>query len=367
MKITPTPAARPSRLSALLAIASLLVAAPLPALPATGDIEVHAQPSDTAPVIGSFPASRSPSPLTLPTPPPQGWSAVEVPGPHSVYVANKDVLKNYDIRPGAEYRVSPSESAAVLGSADAADKTGLVGLKGQFTEYTLDRALVGYIRNRPATAATADAASPVVTVVSSDPTDIAAPAPVAPFDTTLTLGSGAQLTPLQTPVPGDAAASASALPPAAAPTTTPPPPPSPDEVAANAVAPLPPLLTGNGSAFPASTPPPVAAPVAAAAAPAEPFVPAPAGRAADTSATGLPRMILGTFASSKQFFRPSRPYPFQLNDGTGARYAYVDTSRLLLTEKLESFLGRKVVVYGTIRPAPDSKDIVIAAETLKLQ
>ncbi|MDR1279741.1 MAG: hypothetical protein LBK99_02825, partial [Opitutaceae bacterium] len=200
MKTTPTPAARPSRLSALLAIASLLAAtAPFPVLAATGDIKVHAQPSDSAPVIGSLPASRAPSTLTLPTPPPEGWSAVEIPGPHTVYVANKDVLKNYDIRPGAEYRVGASESAAVLGSADAADKTGLVGLAGKFTEYTLDRALVGYIRNGPAPAATVPAASPVVTVVLSDPADIAAAAaPVAPFDTTLTLGSGAQLTPLQT-------------------------------------------------------------------------------------------------------------------------------------------------------------------------
>jgi hypothetical protein len=62
-----------------------------------------------------------------------------------------------------------------------------------------------------------------------------------------------------------------------------------------------------------------------------------------------------------------RPYEFQLNDNGGERYAYLDTSKLLLTEQIDKYIDRTVVVYGTARPVPDSKDIVIQVESLQLQ
>ncbi|RRJ94618.1 hypothetical protein Ga0100231_009955 [Opitutaceae bacterium TAV4] len=301
-------------IAATVAAALALVAAPLRA----NGTPVHSTPADTAPIIGQILADQTPAPLTLPTPPPEGWAAVEVPGPHTVYVADKDVLKNYDVRPGAQYFAEPRADAPVLGLATPTDKTDLAGISGKFTQYKLERTLIGYIRTSPAPASV------------TPPPPPPPPPPRAQSDAG-TFGSGAALVPLQTVAPGD--------------TYSPPPPPPPRRRAR------------AGPRAPAATVPASTSPVTH----------APAGTAATQDSLGLPRMILGTFVSSKQAFRPRRPYDYQLNDDAGTRYAYVDLSRLLLTEQIDRFIGRKVVVFGTIRPVSGTKDIVIAAETLKLQ
>lgn len=122
-------------------------------------------------------------------------------------------------------------------------------------------------------------------------------------------------------------------------------------VAATTVAPT----IGNDTA--ASAPPP-AQPVTA------------IGKAApvgDGGSSALPRLFQGTFASTYSALRPRRPYDFQLNDNAGARYAYVDVSKLLATEQLNKYVGRTVVVYGTARAVGGSKDMVVVAESLQLR
>ncbi len=129
----------------------------------------------------------------------------------------------------------------------------------------------------------------------------------------------------------------------------------------------------------------LAQPVAAGApapAPAAPLSPAPvaptaqgvtaAGKAApmslgDPSGATLPRLFQGKFVSTRSPFRPRRPYDWALNDDAGKRYAFLDISKLLLTEQIESYLDRVVVVYGAARPGPDGKDIVIQVESLQLK
>jgi hypothetical protein len=121
------------------------------------------------------------------------------------------------------------------------------------------------------------------------------------------------------------------------------------------------------------------APVVAAT-PAAPAVPAPetpatvavttAGRAApvgDGGSSALPRLFQGTLASTYNPLRPRRPYDYQLNDDAGSRYAYIDVSKLLVTERISKYLDRTVVIYGTAQAAPGSKDMVIVAESLQLR
>ena len=108
----------------------------------------------------------------------------------------------------------------------------------------------------------------------------------------------------------------------------------------------------------ATAPAPKPAPVVAI--PAAPL-PIKAGSAGD-----LPRLFQGVLASTRSPFHPRRPYDYQLNDANGVRYAYVDTSRLPPLDSVEASLGRTVVVYGEARAVPDSTDMVITAENLRI-
>jgi hypothetical protein len=135
---------------------------------------------------------------------------------------------------------------------------------------------------------------------------------------------------------------------------------------------LPPIATAAASSA-SATPP----------APAAPFSPAPSapvaygngtpGHAApmvnlvDGGSSSLPRQFAGKFVSTRRAFTPRRPYDWALNDDAGRRYAYLDVSKLLLTEQIEKYIGHGVVVYGAVKNVPDSKDIVIEVESLQLK
>jgi hypothetical protein len=95
--------------------------------------------------------------------------------------------------------------------------------------------------------------------------------------------------------------------------------------------------------------------------------PAPAVDNSDGGASALPRQFAGKFVSTRRPFTPRRPYDWALNDDAGKRFAYLDISKLLLTEQIEKYIDHPVVVFGTARPVPDTKDIVIQVETLQLK
>ena len=79
----------------------------------------------------------------------------------------------------------------------------------------------------------------------------------------------------------------------------------------------------------------------------------------------LPRLFSGTFISARRpLLNPNPLYDYQLTDIEGRRFAYVDTKRLVLTEKIESYLGTVVTLNGTIRNTVDGKDLVIDAQSI---
>jgi hypothetical protein len=111
---------------------------------------------------------------------------------------------------------------------------------------------------------------------------------------------------------------------------------------------------------PTLPPAPVSPPVAPATAIGRP---APAA----TNNAALPRMFTGKLVVARRvILNPNPPYDYQLTDSTGRRFAYVDTKRLLLTDKIEAYLDRDISVTGTMRNTVDGKDLVIAAESMKL-
>jgi len=126
---------------------------------------------------------------------------------------------------------------------------------------------------------------------------------------------------------------------------------------------LPPIATAAASSAASM---PSAAPDTYTPAPASnlPGQPAPPSTPSD-SAT-LPRQLTGKFVSTRSVLHPRRPYDWELVDNSGRRFAYVDISKLLLTDRIEKYVGHFVVVFGAAKPVPDTKDIVIQVETLEL-
>ena len=141
----------------------------------------------------------------------------------------------------------------------------------------------------------------------------------------------------------------------------------PAEPVAVPVPPTAPSAAGAGAAAPEAaapapstqTEPAVAAPAPAAA--AAPSAPAPAENIA------LSRLYEGTLASTRSMMPNRKPYHWQLVDPAGKRIAYVDISRLLLTEQIADYSGHAVVVLGSIRPVKDSDDLVIDVVGFRLK
>jgi hypothetical protein len=87
----------------------------------------------------------------------------------------------------------------------------------------------------------------------------------------------------------------------------------------------------------------------------------------DEGNASLSRLFEGTLSSTKSILMPKRPYDWQLDDASGKRIAYVDLSKLLLTDQIENYAGRGVVVLGSLKPVKDTGDLVILVEGLRLK
>lgn len=82
---------------------------------------------------------------------------------------------------------------------------------------------------------------------------------------------------------------------------------------------------------------------------------APSADAGDGGSSVLPRQFAGRFVSTRRALAPRRPYDYALNDDAGKRYAYVDTLKLLLTEQIEKYVDKKVVVVLPAGPPHEGK------------
>ncbi len=126
------------------------------------------------------------------------------------------------------------------------------------------------------------------------------------------------------------------------------------------------IQTGAGAAEAVSSAPAPAVAVATSPTPA-PSAPSGGVASADGSSASLARLFEGTLATTKSLLMPKRPFDWQLVDASGKRIAYVDLSKLLLTDQIENYSGHGVVVLGSLRPVKDSDDLVILVEGLRLK
>jgi hypothetical protein len=154
----------------LLFLGSALITTALAAEPLTRDATVYARPDPGAPVLQVFPAGTLPTPAAnLAEPTPEGWMAVEVPGPHDVFVPNRNVGKSLEVKPGSFLYLRPELTAPVVATMEATDKTDLAGLAGprrDWSKYKLDKPITGYIKL--ATVVTAPN-GPVASAVTAGP------------------------------------------------------------------------------------------------------------------------------------------------------------------------------------------------------
>ncbi len=134
------------------------------------------------------------------------------------------------------------------------------------------------------------------------------------------------------------------------------------------------IRTAPSEASPASAAqasPIAAAPETQAAAPASFPQAAPAPSAAAAPVQGdsvvLSRLFEGKLARTQSMLTPHRPYDWQLVDASGKRIAYVDLSKLLLTERIGNYNGHDVVVLGSMRPVKETNDLVIEVEGFRLK
>jgi len=117
---------------------------------------------------------------------------------------------------------------------------------------------------------------------------------------------------------------------------------------------------------------PVPATPTSQAAPSSPSA-AAAGSSASASAapqgesTGVSKLFEGTLATTRSLLAPRRPFDWQLSDSDGNRIAYVDLTKLLMTDQIENYAGHQVVLLGSLKPVAGGSDLVIEADGLRLK
>ena len=129
----------------LVAVALSVVARTF-AAPLAVTTAVHTKPDATSPAISFLKAGTEPVPApNAPSDLPAGWIAIELPGPFEAYVENKDLTKGLDVKPGVNIRVAPKSDAGVLAVAEKDDKVTITGLRGKWTQLSLEKKLLGYV------------------------------------------------------------------------------------------------------------------------------------------------------------------------------------------------------------------------------
>ena len=157
---------------------ALLAASSLAAAPLSKTTAVHAKPNASSPAIAVLNAGAEPVLATSGEPAPSGWTAVELAGPHEVYVQSKDIMKSLDVRPGASFYTAPKADSAILTTMSKGDAAEISGLHGRWTQIKLQKKVIGYIGDDSVSSISPVAAYPTA-VNSNAPSGVNAPVTLA--------------------------------------------------------------------------------------------------------------------------------------------------------------------------------------------
>jgi hypothetical protein len=119
---------------------------------ATRATPVHAEPRDQSSVLLLVkPGDTLPRPNAV-IRAPAGWSAVSLTGPHDVFVENRFIGKDLDVKPGSPLHKEPKASSPVLTQFTAGDDMEITGLRGRWTQIRINKAVTGYVESTDAPA-----------------------------------------------------------------------------------------------------------------------------------------------------------------------------------------------------------------------
>ncbi len=180
---------------------ALFAATSLAAAPLTTSTAVHVRPDASSPTLATLPAGTEPkAAVGTALPLAAGWSAVQVDGPHTAYIQNKDLQKNLDVRPGAVFYAAPKAGGPSVATMEPGDQVEITGYHGRWTEVKVTKRIVGYIQGWSGAAPAAAAArSTTPAALPSNASTPAAPAnrpaatqPFSPAPAAAAAAAGAQ-------------------------------------------------------------------------------------------------------------------------------------------------------------------------------
>lgn len=79
-----------------------------------------------------------------------------------------------------------------------------------------------------------------------------------------------------------------------------------------------------------------------------------------------PILLNGRLERTRRFFGQGPEQDYQLIDKNGRVMAYLEVANLLTTEKVESYLGLTVNVFGVPRKPPGTKALILRVESLRM-
>ena len=144
--MTPLLLSPPDRLMLVkLFFVTTLLATSLLAEVAKRATPVHLRPDSGSPVLRLIkPGETLPDPVSENTAA-SGWTTVALAGPHDVFVENRYIGKDLEVKPGAPLHLGAKTSTPVLTQSTVDDKVKITGLRGRWTQLQLEQPVTGYV------------------------------------------------------------------------------------------------------------------------------------------------------------------------------------------------------------------------------
>lgn len=144
------------RRAALAALAGALAASAAPAATLTFEADLHLEPDDNSPIVGTLPAGTTVNALirdelagegiqSLPA----GWVAIRFDGPLYGYALNRDIGKDFTVKPGAVVRAGREPDAPVFTMVTEGDRAEAIEPMGNTMKVVFRKPTLVYLNPVP--------------------------------------------------------------------------------------------------------------------------------------------------------------------------------------------------------------------------
>jgi len=295
----------------------------LRATPLASDTPIYEEPDTDSMIIGTVAAG------TEPLPPfrglymigvPGGWDVVGIDTSQDCWVRDNDLDKRLNVKLGTLLRAAPDADAAVIGKMEPGDLGEKCDTKGKWVQVRYSKRIKGYILkpitiDTPASGLTSTSTTSILVGAATVTCTATATAPA--IVTATTLATAAEVLPKSRY-----------------------------------------LYVNRSKQYIGGTNPYFDNQAAL----MTEMQQLPAKIITGDTLPPMPRSFEGTFARTRGVFVAL----YQLNDSTGKHFAYLDLGDMSATQHPETFEGKTVIIYGTMLPMPNSKNVlIIKVETIQ--